>query len=39
MADRRRDRRGQSAVEFALALPLLILLLVGIFDFGRAIYV
>jgi len=30
--------RGQALVEFALALPLLILLLVGIFDFGRAIY-
>ena len=38
---RRRDaasRRGQALVEFALVLPILILLLVGIFDFGRAIY-
>jgi Flp pilus assembly protein TadG len=34
----RGERRGQTMVEFALALPLFILLLVGIFDFGRAIY-
>ena len=36
-----RDRgqsRGQALVEFALILPILILLLVGIFDFGRAVY-
>jgi TadE-like protein len=31
-------RRGQTLVEFALVLPVFILLLVGIFDFGRAIY-
>lgn len=30
--------RGQTLVEFALILPIFILLLVGIFDFGRAIY-
>lgn len=30
--------RGQTLVEFALVLPIFILLLVGIFDFGRAIY-
>ena len=30
--------RGQALVEFALALPILILLLVGIFDLGRAVY-
>jgi Flp pilus assembly protein TadG len=30
--------RGQSLVEFALVLPLLLLLLMGVFDFGRAIY-
>lgn len=30
--------RGQSMVEFALILPIFILLMVGIFDFGRAIY-
>ena len=33
-----RGPRGQTMVEFALALPLLILLLVGVFDFGRAIF-
>ena len=37
-AGRERTSRGQALVEFALVLPLLILLLVGIFDFGRAIY-
>ncbi len=30
--------RGQSLVEFALILPILILMLVGVLDFGRAIY-
>jgi Flp pilus assembly protein TadG len=36
---RRRSRgRGQNLVEFALILPVFLLLLVGIFDFGRAIY-
>ena len=34
----RRSQRGQALVEFALVLPLLIVVLVGIFDFGRAIY-
>ena len=29
---------GQSLVEFALVLPILLLLLVGIFDFGRILY-
>lgn len=33
-----RDRRGQSLVEFALILPILLVLLLGVFDFGRAIY-
>jgi hypothetical protein len=33
-----RDARGQSLVEFALALPLLLLLLLGLADFGRAFY-
>lgn len=33
-----RNERGQSMVEFALILPLLLLLLVGIFDFGRVLY-
>lgn len=31
--------RGVAAVEFALLMPLLFLLLMGIFDFGRAIIV
>jgi Flp pilus assembly protein TadG len=30
-----RDRRGASAVEFAFAMPVLIMLLVGVFEFGR----
>lgn len=34
----RRPRRGQTLVEFALILPIFILVLVGIFDFGRAVY-
>jgi hypothetical protein len=32
------SRRGQAIVEFALVLPLLIVVLVGLFDFGRGIY-
>lgn len=32
-------RRGQTLVEFALILPIFVLMLVGIFDAGRAIYV
>ena len=35
---RRRDHRGQALVEFALILPIFVLILVGLFDFGRAIY-
>ena len=34
----RRGERGQTLVEFALILPVFILMLVGIFDFGRAVY-
>jgi Flp pilus assembly protein TadG len=34
----RRAVRGQGLVEFALIIPLLLLLMVGLFDFGRAIY-
>ena len=30
--------RGQALVEFALVLPLLIVLMVGLFDLGRAVY-
>lgn len=33
----RRDR-GQGLVEFALILPVLLLVLMGLFDFGRAIF-
>jgi len=35
--DRGRER-GQALTEFAIVLPLLLLLLVGILDFGRAVY-
>jgi Flp pilus assembly protein TadG len=37
---RRRDRgqRGQGLTEFALIFPLFVLLLLVVFDFGRAIY-
>jgi Flp pilus assembly protein TadG len=34
----RRDERGQNLVELALVLPLLLLLLGGIVDIGRAFY-
>jgi Flp pilus assembly protein TadG len=34
----RRDERGQSLVEMALILPVFLLLLVGILDFGRMMY-
>ena len=30
------DRKGQALVEFALALPLLLLLILGVLEFGRA---
>jgi Flp pilus assembly protein TadG len=36
---RRTNPRGQSMVEFALIFPIFILLLVGIFDLGRVIWV
>lgn len=35
----KRKEHGQSAVEFALAFPILLAIFVGIFEFGRAIYV
>jgi Flp pilus assembly protein TadG len=35
---RRRDHRGQALVEFALVLPILLLLIFGLVDLGRAIY-
>jgi len=31
-------RRGQTLVEFALILPIFLLILLGLFDLGRAIY-
>jgi Flp pilus assembly protein TadG len=34
----RKDERGQSMVEMALVLPILLLLFVGIIDVGRVIY-
>jgi Flp pilus assembly protein TadG len=34
----RRDGRGQALVEFALVFPLIVLLLFGVFDLGRAVY-
>jgi TadE-like protein len=34
----RTELRGQSMVEFALILPVFVLLLVGLFDVGRAVY-
>lgn len=33
-----KDEKGQSLVEFAIILPLLLLLLIGIIDFGRVLY-
>jgi Flp pilus assembly protein TadG len=33
-----RERRGQTLVEFALILPVFLLLLMGILDLGRAVY-
>jgi Flp pilus assembly pilin Flp len=33
------DRRGATLVEFALVLPLLMLILLGCLDFGRILYV
>ena len=35
-SDRRNDERGASAIEFALVVPLLLLLFFGIVEFGRA---
>ena len=36
--NRTHDSRGQSMVEFALILPIFVLLLIGIFDLGRGVY-
>ena len=32
------NKKGQSLVEFALVLPLFVLLIVGVFDLGRAFF-
>ena len=37
-SSRHRDNRGQALVEFALIVPVFILLLVGLFDLGRGVY-
>ncbi|WP_248255693.1 TadE family protein [Georgenia sp. EYE_87] len=37
--DARRHDRGATAVEFALILPILLLLIIGITEFGRAYHV
>ena len=34
----RRTERGQALVEFALAIPIFILMLVAVFDLGRGVY-
>ena len=34
----RRRGRGQALVEFALVLPILLLIILGVVDFGRAVY-
>lgn len=36
MRQLRNDKRGQAMVEFAIVLPLLLILLIGVFEFGRA---
>jgi Flp pilus assembly protein TadG len=33
-----RDQAGQTLVEFALVMPLVVLLLLAVFDMGRAVY-
>lgn len=38
MSGRRGQHRGQALVEFSLALLVFLVLLMGVFDFGRAIY-
>ncbi len=38
MRKRRESLRGQSLIEFALILPILLVILVMLFDLGRAVY-
>ena len=33
-----KSEKGQAAVEFALVLPILLMLIFGIIDFGRVLY-
>ncbi|MFA9556307.1 TadE/TadG family type IV pilus assembly protein [Evansella sp. AB-rgal1] len=33
-----REEKGQSLVEFALVIPILLIVLIGIFDIGRMLY-
>lgn len=33
------DERGQSLVEFALIIPIVLLLMVGLFDLGRVVFI
>jgi Flp pilus assembly protein TadG len=35
---RREERRGQAMVEFALVVPILVLVMIGLFDVGRAVH-
>jgi Flp pilus assembly protein TadG len=34
----REERRGQALVEFALVVPILVLVMIGLFDVGRAVH-
>lgn len=34
----KRNRKGQSLIEFALLLPILLILVMGLFDVGRAVF-
>lgn len=38
MSIRRRSARGQSLVEFALVIPIVLLLMLGLFDLGRVVF-
>lgn len=35
----RHDERGQSLVEFALVIPIVLLLMLGLFDLGRIVFI
>ena len=38
LSQEKRNPRGQTLVEFALVIPIFILLLLGLFDIGRAVW-